>query len=52
MTRVFLNLFGNGFYAANKRQRDGAEPNFRPVLKVMTNDLLHWRPGPKTHRCH
>jgi GAF domain-containing protein/nitrogen-specific signal transduction histidine kinase len=39
MTRVFLNLFGNGFYAANKRQRDGAEPNFRPVLKVMTNDL-------------
>jgi signal transduction histidine kinase len=39
MTRVFLNLFGNGFYAANKRQRDGVEPNFRPVLKVMTNDL-------------
>src|SRR5437868_11501521 len=23
MTRVFLNLFGNGFYAATKRQRDG-----------------------------
>jgi GAF domain-containing protein len=39
MTRVFLNLFGNGFYAANKRQRDGVESNFRPVLKVMTNDL-------------
>ena len=39
MTRVFLNLFGNGFYAATKRRRDGAEQNFRPVLKVMTNDL-------------
>src|SRR5260370_1233502 len=23
VTRVFLNLFGNGFYAANKRRRDG-----------------------------
>jgi signal transduction histidine kinase len=39
MTRVFLNLFGNGFYAAAKRGRDGTEPNFRPVLKVMTHDL-------------
>jgi signal transduction histidine kinase len=39
MTRVLLNLFGNGFYAAAKRQHDGAEPNFRPVLKVMTHDL-------------
>ena len=39
ITRVLLNLFGNGFYAANKRQRDGAEPNFRPALKVATNDL-------------
>jgi signal transduction histidine kinase len=24
MTRVFLNLFGNGFYATTKRQRIGA----------------------------
>jgi C4-dicarboxylate-specific signal transduction histidine kinase len=32
ITRVLLNLFGNGFYAATKRQHDGAEPNFRPVL--------------------
>jgi PAS domain S-box-containing protein len=39
MTRVFLNLFGNGFYAATKRQRDGAEPDFRPTLKVTTFDL-------------
>ena len=31
MTRVFLNLFGNGFYAANKRRRDGrrAPPSAR-----------------------
>jgi len=39
MTRVFLNLFGNGFYAARKRQRDGAGPDFRPTLKVATRDL-------------
>src|SRR6516162_11940139 len=39
MTRVFLNLFGNGFYATAKRQRDGAGPEFRPTLKVMTRDL-------------
>jgi two-component system, NtrC family, sensor kinase len=39
MTRVFLNLFGNGFYAATKRRRGGAEPDFRPVLKVTTRDL-------------
>ena len=25
MTRVFLNLFGNGFYAANKRARDSGD---------------------------
>jgi two-component system, NtrC family, sensor kinase len=28
MTRVFLNLFGNGFYATSKRQRDGAHRIF------------------------
>jgi GAF domain-containing protein len=39
MTRVFLNLFGNGFYAANKRLRDGAGPEFRPMLRVATRDL-------------
>jgi two-component system, NtrC family, sensor kinase len=39
MTRVFLNLFGNGFYATAKRQRDGAVPDFRPTLKVATRDL-------------
>jgi signal transduction histidine kinase len=39
ITRVLLNLFGNGFYAANKRRREGAEPNFLPALKVATRDL-------------
>src|SRR6266404_2515863 len=39
LTRVLLNLFGNGFYAATKRRRDGAEPDFRPALKVTTHDL-------------
>jgi signal transduction histidine kinase len=39
MTRVFLNLFGNGFYATAKRQRDSARPDFRPILKVATRDL-------------
>jgi two-component system, NtrC family, sensor kinase len=39
VTRVLLNLIGNGFYAATKRLKDGAEPNFRPALKVTTRDL-------------
>jgi signal transduction histidine kinase len=39
MTRVFLNLFGNGFYATSRRQRDGAGPDFRPTLRVATRDL-------------
>ncbi len=39
MTRVFLNLFGNGFHAASKRQRDGNDPEFQPTLKVSTRGL-------------
>jgi signal transduction histidine kinase len=39
MTRVLLNVFGNGFYAAAKRQCDGAGLDFRPALKVATRDL-------------
>ena len=38
VTRVFLNLFGNGFYAANKR-RLGNVAGYRPSLKVSTRDL-------------
>jgi len=39
ITRVCLNLIGNGFYAATKRQREGGDPNFKPTLKVLTRDL-------------
>jgi signal transduction histidine kinase len=35
--RVFLNLIGNGFYAANQRSAgDGA---YRPVLKITTREV-------------
>jgi two-component system, NtrC family, sensor kinase len=37
VTRVFLNLFGNGFYAANKRR--SGDPQFKPKLTVATRDL-------------
>ena len=39
ITRVCLNLFGNGFYAATKRQREGGDPKFKPTLRVSTRDL-------------
>jgi len=39
ITRVCLNLIGNGFYAATKRQRERGEPSFKPTLKVSTRDL-------------
>jgi signal transduction histidine kinase len=39
ISRVLLNLFGNGFYAADKRRREAADAGFRPVLKVTTRDL-------------
>jgi len=39
ITRVFLNLFSNGFHAVVKRQREGSSPDFRPVLKVTTREL-------------
>ncbi len=39
MNRVIINLIGNGFYAASKRQRDGAEADFHPTLTVATRDL-------------
>ncbi len=39
VTRVFLNLFGNGFYAANKRRATAADAGFKPALRVTTRDL-------------
>jgi len=38
MTRVFLNIFSNGFYAATKRARNGGDTVFVPTLKVTTRD--------------
>jgi len=38
MTRVFLNLFSNGFYAATRRARNGGDARFAPMLKVTTRD--------------
>jgi two-component system NtrC family sensor kinase len=39
ITRVCLNLFSNGFYAAAKRARDGDDATFTPAVKVTTRDL-------------
>ena len=39
ITRLFLNLFSNGFYAATKRQKEGNDPKFQPTLNVSTRDL-------------
>jgi PAS domain S-box-containing protein len=39
ITRVLLNLFSNGFYAARERQRAKTTPGFQPSLKVSTRQL-------------
>jgi signal transduction histidine kinase len=39
ITRVCLNLFGNGFYAATKRQKEGGDHKFKPTLMASTHDL-------------
>src|SRR5215469_11092868 len=39
ITRVLLNLLGNGFYAAAKRLREGIEKGFQPTLRVATREL-------------
>jgi signal transduction histidine kinase len=38
MTRVFLNLFGNAFYATNKRARASRDASFQPLVSVATRD--------------
>jgi signal transduction histidine kinase len=38
VTRVFINLFGNGFYATAKR-RHSDDPGYRPVLRVATRGI-------------
>ena len=37
MTRVFLNLFGNGFYAVNKRAVGNGDAGYCPTLRVATH---------------
>jgi signal transduction histidine kinase len=39
ITRVLLNLFSNGFYAARQRQRMEVRSSFEPTLKVLTSAL-------------
>jgi PAS domain S-box-containing protein len=39
ISRVFLNLISNGFYAANKRQTELLESDFEPTLAVKTKNL-------------
>jgi signal transduction histidine kinase len=34
--RVLLNLVANGFYAAQKRKREGEEPGFEPMVTLST----------------
>jgi signal transduction histidine kinase len=39
ITRVFLNLISNGFYAAGKRKSEHGDPGFEPVLSAATRNL-------------
>jgi PAS domain S-box-containing protein len=38
ITRVLLNLLGNGFYAANTQRKRSGNATFEPVLRVTTRD--------------
>ena len=38
ITRVFLNIFSNGFYATTRRTRNAGDTEFEPTLKVTTRD--------------
>jgi two-component system NtrC family sensor kinase len=39
ITRVFLNLIANGFYAVAKRKTETADSGFDPVLRASTKSL-------------
>jgi GAF domain-containing protein len=39
ITRVLLNLIGNGFYAAHKRAEASGNDGFEPTLQLTTRDL-------------
>jgi GAF domain-containing protein len=39
ITRVFLNLISNGFYAVNRRKTETGNSGFEPVLRATTRNL-------------
>jgi signal transduction histidine kinase len=39
ITRVFLNLISNGFYAVSKRRAENGNSGFEPVLSATTRNL-------------
>ncbi len=39
ITRAFLNLISNGFYAANRRKADHGDEGFEPTLRASTKNL-------------
>jgi two-component system, NtrC family, sensor kinase len=39
VTRVFLNLIGNGFHAVHQRRKNADDSAYRPILKVTTREL-------------
>jgi len=39
ITRAFINLISNGFYAASKRKAENGEADFEPVLSAATKNL-------------
>jgi GAF domain-containing protein len=39
ITRAFLNLISNGFYAATRRKMENGDPDFEPVLSAATKNL-------------
>ncbi len=39
ITRAFINLISNGFYAASKHKAENGDPDFEPVLNAATKNL-------------
>ena len=52
ITRVFLNLVSNGFYAVTKRRKDSGEPGFEPTLRATTKNLGDSRRNPHPRQRH
>ena len=52
ISRVFLNLVSNGFYAVTKRRKEGGEPGFEPTLRATTKNLGDTRRDPHPRQRH